>query len=183
VLHPRLDGHGLEGLDPGDGLHQERLVLGPAGELVLEPSAQHRRDDHRQAHVERQRAEDDPGQGEAVGEHHREEHDGEDQIDDQRDRAAGEERPDGLLLAHAGHGVAHPAGFEVRHRQAQEVAEEPGPQLHVDAVGGMGEQVGAQRAQRRLEHRDDQEGHDQDIEGREPAVHQHLVDDHLEEQR
>ena len=42
-LHLRLDRHRLEGLDPGDALHQKRLVLRAAPELLVEQLAKQRR--------------------------------------------------------------------------------------------------------------------------------------------
>ena len=42
-LHLRLDRHRLERLDAGDALDQERLVLGAALELLVEPPAEQRR--------------------------------------------------------------------------------------------------------------------------------------------
>jgi hypothetical protein len=56
-------------------------------------------------------------------------------------------------------------------------------ELDVDAVGGVREQISPQDAQNGLENRDREETNDQDVEGAQPPVHQHLVDDHLEEQR
>jgi hypothetical protein len=51
------------------------------------------------------------------------------------------------------------------------------------AVGGVREYVGAQRAEQRLEDRYRDKPDHQDVERGEPAMHQHLVDHHLEEQR
>ena len=42
-LHLRLDRHGLERLDPGHALDQERLVLGAASEFLVQPPAEQRR--------------------------------------------------------------------------------------------------------------------------------------------
>jgi hypothetical protein len=61
--------------------------------------------------------------------------------------------------------------------------EQPRAQLHVDAVRGMREQVRAKNPEDGLEYRDGGEADDQHVEGAERTVHQHLVDDHLEEQR
>ncbi len=79
--------------------------------------------------------------------------------------------------------IADPPRLEIGHRQGQQVAEQPRAELDVDAVGGVGEQVGAQDAQNGLESRDRHKADHQHVEGAERAVHQHLVDDHLEEQR
>src|SRR5215475_6874303 len=73
--------------------------------------------------------------------------------------------------------------LKVGHRQSQQVVEQAGTEFDVDAVGGMREQIGPQDAQNGLENRDRQQTHDQNVEGIQGAVYQHLVDDHLEEQR
>jgi hypothetical protein len=61
--------------------------------------------------------------------------------------------------------------------------EQPRPQLHVDAVRCVCEDVCAQAAQRRFEQRDGRKADHQNIQRGKAPVHQHLVDHHLEEQR
>jgi len=56
--------------------------------------------------------------------------------------------------------------LEIGHRQGREVAKEPRPELDVDAVGRVREQVGPQDAERGLEDRDRQKPDDQHVEGR-----------------
>ncbi len=61
--------------------------------------------------------------------------------------------------------------------------EQPRAQFDVDAIGGVREQIGAQATEQRLEQRDRDQAHDDHVERGKPAMHQHLVDDDLEEQR
>src|SRR6266853_6729926 len=63
------------------------------------------------------------------------------------------------------------------------MAEQPGPQLDVNPIGRMGEQVGPQDAENGLEDGDRDQADYQDIERAQASMHQHLVDDDLEEQR
>ena len=63
------------------------------------------------------------------------------------------------------------------------MAEQPRAKFDIDAVGGVGKHIGAQDAQNGLEHRDRHEADYQHVEGAKAAMHQHLVDDDLEEQR
>ncbi len=63
------------------------------------------------------------------------------------------------------------------------MVEQARAELDVDAVGGVREQIGPQDAKNGLENRDRQETDDQDVEGAQPPVYQHLVDDDLKEQR
>ena len=149
ALHLRLDRHGLQRLDAGDALDQERLVLRAALEFLVEPAAEQRRDGAGDRDIDRQRADHDPGQHRRVEEHHRQEDEGEEQVDDQGQRRAGEEIADVLQLAHPRHRIADPPRLEVGHRQGQQVMEQAGAELDVDAVGGVGEQIGAQDGQRR----------------------------------
>ena len=83
ALHLRLDRHGLERLDPRDALDQEGLVLCAALEFLSQPLPKQRRHAHRDRDVERKGAEHDQGQQRRVQEHHREEHKGEEQVDDE----------------------------------------------------------------------------------------------------
>src|SRR5262249_45057095 len=133
--------------------------------------------------VERERAEYDRGQQRRVDEHDRQEHKGEEQVDDEGQGRAGEKIADVLQFAHPRYGIADAPRLKVGHRQSQQVVEQAGTEFDVDAVGGVREQIGPQDAQNGLENRDRQQTDDQDVEGAQAAVHQHLVDDHLEEQR
>ena len=63
------------------------------------------------------------------------------------------------------------------------MAEQPRAQLDVDAVGGVREEIGAQDAEHGLEQGDGDQPDHQHVERAHAAVHQHLVDHDLEEQR
>ena len=119
----------------------------------------------------------------AVDEQHRQKDDGEEQVERQGQCRGGQELADGLQLAHPRHGVADPPRLEIGHRQGEQVAEEPRAQLDIDAVGGVGEEIGAQAAEDDLENREQAEPERQHLQGRQAAMDQHLVDDDLEEQR
>jgi len=130
-----------------------------------------------------ERAEHDPRQQRRVEKHHRQEHEGEEQVDDEGQRRAGEKIADVLQLAHPRDRVADAPGLEVGHRQGQQVMEQARAELDIDAVGGMREQIGSQYAENGLEHRDRYKTDDQHVESAQRPVHQHLVDHHLEKQR
>ena len=119
----------------------------------------------------------------AVEEQHGDEDDGKEQIDDQRDGGTGQELADGFQLAHAGHGIAHAARLEIGERQPQEMAEQVRAETDIDARGGVGEDIGAQRAEDAFEQDHGQQADGQHVQRGECLVHQHLVDHHLEEQR
>ena len=67
--------------------------------------------------IERKRRQDDAGQRQRIERHDGQEHEGEEQIDDQRQRRAGEEIADVLQLAHARDAVARPPRLEIGDRQ------------------------------------------------------------------
>src|SRR5579883_189050 len=182
-LHLRLDRHGLQRLDAGDAFDEKRLVLRAAVELLIEPAAKDRRHPGGESDIERESPDHDPGEQRRVIEHHRQEHDREEEIDDERQRRAREEIPDVLELPHARHGIAGAACLEIGDGQGHEMTEEPRAELDIDAVGGVREDVSAERAQHGLEHRDGDEPDHQHIERRQAAMHQHLVGDDLEEER
>src|SRR5262245_201197 len=183
ALHLRLDRHGLERLDTGHALDQKRLVLSAALELLVQPPPEQRRRRRRDRDVKRERAEYDRSQQRRVEEHDRQEHEGEEQVDDEGQGRAGEKIADVLQFAHPRHRIADAPRLKVAHRQSQQVAEQARAELDVDAVGGVREQIGAQDGQNGLENRDRQQTDDQHVQRAQGPVHQHLVDDHLEEQR
>ena len=125
----------------------------------------------------------DPGQQRRVEEHHRQEHEGEEQIDDQGERRAGQKVADVLELAHARDRIADAPCLEIGDRQRQQMAEQPRAQLDVDAVGRVREKIGAQDAEDGLEYPDRDEPDHEHVERAHAAMHEHLVDHHLEEQR
>ena len=63
------------------------------------------------------------------------------------------------------------------------MAEQPRAQLDVDPVGGVREEIGAQDAEHGLEQGDGDQPHHQHVERAHAAVHEHLVDHDLEEER
>jgi hypothetical protein len=63
------------------------------------------------------------------------------------------------------------------------VAEQPRAEFHVDAAGGVAEDVAAQGVEQALEHHDHHQADDEHVERGQAAVHQHLVHHDLEEQR
>ena len=95
----------------------------------------------------------------------------------------GQKVADVLELAHPRDRVADSPRLEIGDRQRQQMAEQPCAELDVDAVGGVGEQVGAQDPEDDLEERHCREPDHQHVQRAQAAVHQDLVDHHLEEQR
>ena len=144
ALHLRLDRHGLERLDAGDALDQKGLVLGAAAEFLVEPPAKQRRRASRDRDIEGKGAEHDQGQERRVIEHHRQEDEGEEQIDDERQRRAGQELADVFELAHPRHRIADASRLEIGDRQRQQMPKQSRAELDVDAVCRMREQIGAQ---------------------------------------
>jgi hypothetical protein len=183
ALHLRLDRHRLERFDPGHALDQKGLIFGSALEFLIQPPAKQRRRSGRDCDIERERTHDDPGQQRRVEEHHRQEHKGEAQIDDEGQGRTGEKIADVFQFTHPRHRVADAPRLEIGHRQGQQVAKQARAKFDIDSVGGVREQIGAQDSQHGLEDRDRHQSEDEDVERVQGAVHQHLVDDHLEEQR
>ncbi|MGY4459900.1 hypothetical protein ACVWYI_003860 [Bradyrhizobium sp. LB13.1] len=72
-----------------------------------------------------------------IGEHHRQEHRGEEQVDEKRQRGAGDEIADVLELADTGHGIADTPGLKPGHRQRQQMVEQARAEFDIDAVGGV----------------------------------------------
>ena len=73
--------------------------------------------------------------------------------------------------------------LEIGDRQRQQMPEQPGSQFDVDPIGRVGKQIGAQDPQDRLEQGDRDQADHQHVERAHAAMHEHLVDHDLEEQR
>ena len=74
----------------------------------------------------------------ASTEHHAEEHERKDQVEDPGQRRTRQKIADVFELAHARDRLAGASRLEIGERQCQQMAEEPSAQFGVDAVGGMG---------------------------------------------
>ena len=83
TLHLRLDRQRLQGLDAGDALNEEGLVFRPAPKFFIQPLAEQRRSRRRNCDIEGEGSEHDHGQPSGVDEHHAQEDDGEEKIDDE----------------------------------------------------------------------------------------------------
>ena len=181
--HRGLDGGGLDGLHPHDGLDDELLRAGhPAGLLLQEPPEERAHED-RDADVQGHQGEDGRGQEGRVERHHGEVDAHEEHVYGRREALVGEEAADALDLAHARDHHTGLAALEVRHRQAHEVGVELGPEFDVDARRGVAEGVGPYEAEHGLEHGDERHRGDHDDEGRLAPRHEHLVDHELEDER
>ena len=181
ALHLRFDRHGLERLNPGYALDQKGLVLCAAPEFLVQPPPKQRRRSRRNRDIERERAEHDPGQQRRVDEHHRQEHEGKEKVDDEGQGRAGEKIADVFQFTHPRDRIADAPRLEIGHRQSQQVVEQARAKFDIDAVGGVRKQIRAQDAQDGLEDGDRYQTYDQHVEGAQGPVHQYLVDDHLEE--
>ncbi len=149
----------------------------------MQARTQERRDQQGDHEIERQRGQHNQGQPATVVEHHAEKHHRKQHVEHDGDRIAGEEGADVFQLTHPGNRIADTARLEIAQRQVQQMVEQSRTKLHVDATGGMGEHVAAQPRQDYFEDRHHQQTDGNHVQRREPAVHQHLVHHHLEEQR
>ena len=182
-LHRGLDGRRLDRLHADDRLDQHLLALCAAIELLLDRLAQNRAHQRGDEEIERDRHHDDERQLPGIGKQHRDEDDGEKDIERREQTLAGEEGADRLELAHARHGLAGRARLEIAHRQMEQMEEQPPAELDVDAVRRMRERIGAQILQHDVEEADDTRPADQHEKRVVALVAEHLVDDDLEKQR
>ncbi len=181
--HQRLDCRRLHCPCADDRLDQELLARRAPVELFLDEIPQRRPHEEADQHVDRQADEDDQGEGRRIGEHHSEEDESEDEVDRRKQSLPGQEGADRLQLPHPGHGLSGRARLEIAHRQPQEMREQALTEFDVDAVGGVRQRICAQVLQRDVEQADDDEARDHHEQGLVALVRQHLVDDHLENQR
>ena len=63
------------------------------------------------------------------------------------------------------------------------MVEQPGAELDINLVGRLTEYEGSERSEDHFEQRDDRKADHQHIKRRKAAMHQHLIDDDLKEQR
>ena len=105
-LHHRLDARRLQRLRADDRFDQELLRTGAAIELLVDLLAQDRPDQRGDDDVERDGAEHDQRQLRRIDEHHDEEDEREDEIEQRGQALAGQEAADRLEFAHARHRLA-----------------------------------------------------------------------------
>ena len=98
--------------------------------------------------IDRDRDQHDQRELHRIDEHHPDEHQGEDQIEQRRQALPGQKAADRLQFAHARDRLPRRAGLEIGERQAEEMMEQPPPEFDVDPVGGVAQRIGAQKLQR-----------------------------------
>ena len=155
----------------------------PARNCRLRRSAEHRRDGHARRRDQPDERERNEAELPAVPEHHREEDQGERQIEDDRHRRAGQEFADRLDALQARGQRPGRAALEIGRRQREEVLEHARAEHRVDPVAGVEHQILAGPGHRRAE---DEEEHERDADDREGAlgaVDHDLVDHDLGEDR
>src|SRR6185312_13851853 len=183
ALELRLHRHGLERFHAGHGFDQERLVLGAALEFLVKPPAKQRGRPNADADIERKAEQNERGQPHRIDQHHGDEDEGEQDIDHQGQRGTGDEGADILQFTDPRDGITDAPGLEIIEWQGEQMTKQPRPKLDIDTVGGIGENIGPQRAQDGFEDRDGGEADDEDFQRADAAMHQDLVDDDLKEER
>jgi hypothetical protein len=119
----------------------------------------------------------------AVPEHHRQEHEQERHVEEQRDRGAADELADGFDAVQARDQRAGGPLLEITQVQPQQVAEDLAAEYRIDAVAGMQDEILPQPGEKRAEQQEQQQrGGDRDQRTLR-LVDNHLVDHHLREQR
>ena len=159
------------------------LGLGVGFRALAQLAPEQGRAENGQADLDRHDREGDKRQQAAVERHDDDVDHREDRIQDGGQPLAGEEVADLLQLGHAGGQVADGSAIEIVQRQPQQVVDHLGPQPHVDAVRRLCEQEGAQTGEQTFQQGDHHQGDAQNLEGIEAALRDHLVDDHLNQQR
>ena len=183
--HHGLDSRRLQGVDPDDRLHEELLAQGAAVEFLLHLVGQGRPHQARDEDVDRDRRHHDPSQlrGIEAKHEHGDRDEGEDDIERTEQALPGQEGTDVLDLADARDRLASGARLEIRERQSQQMREQLLPELDVDPVRRMRQDVGPKILENDVEQADDGDAADQHEQGRVAFVGQDLVDHDLKEQR
>ena len=96
---------------------------------------------------------------------------------------AGKKVADLLQFSHPGSQFTHRATVEIAKRKAQKVIDHLSPQALIDPVGGFSEQKGFETVENPIENGHSHESDPQHLQGVEAALTDHLVDDHLDQQR
>ena len=151
--------------------------------MLVDACSQHRNHSDRERSDESQHAKCDERELPAVGEHHRDENEQEREVEDERDGRAGHEFADVLHRMHSRDQRAGGSVLEVRQMQAQEVTKYFTTEHCVDSVPGVQDEILSKPAHGGVE---EHEHHQADGDRDERAlrlVHDHLIDDHLREER
>ena len=104
-------------------------------------------------------------------------------INYERQCRAGKKIADVFKLTHARDRIANPPGLKVGDGQGREMSEQMRAEFHVDAVRRVREKIGPQNSQPGLENGDRDEPEDENVKSGHAAMHEHLIDDDLKEER
>ena len=159
------------------------LGLGVLFRSGAELPAEQRGTQHRQADLDRENREGDQGEQPAVDHHHQDVDHRKGGIEDGGEGLAGEEIADFLQLSHPSAQFPHRTAIEIAERKTQEVINHLGTEPLVDAVGGFSEEEGFEAAQNTLKNGHNHEGDAEHLKRVQTPLADHLVDDHLNQQR
>ena len=174
---------GFDGAHAGDVFGEEGLVARTEHELLVQFVAKQGGDEEADDGDGAEQPDGNQGELPAVGEHYRQEDEQEREIEDQGDGGTRDEFADGLHAVQAGDQGAGGTVFEVRQRQAQQVAKDLAAEDGVDAVAGVQHEVLAQPGHAAGEAHEHDQGDTEDDQGAVRLMDDDLVDDDLGEQR
>ena len=174
---------GLHRLDSGENLHQMALSLGVFFRSSPKLTAEEGSSKNRQSDLNRKNRQSDQGEKPAVEQHHRDIDHREGGIEDGGEGLTSKKIPDLLQFGHPGSQLAHRATVEITKGETQQVVDHLSTETLINTVGGFCKQKRLQTPQNPLQNRDHHKGDTQHLQRVQAALGDHLVDDHLNQQR
>ena len=138
---------------------------------------------NRQTNLNRKNRQSDQGEKPAVEQHHRDIDHREGGIKDGGKGLTSKKIPDLLQFGHPGSQLAHRATVEITKGETQQVVDHLSTETLINTVGGFCKQKRLQTPQNPLQNRDHHKGDTQHLQRVQAALGDHLVDDHLNQQR
>ena len=151
--------------------------------LLAQLPADDGRHPHGEPHKQRQDPQCGKGEWHRIQQHHGDVDHRKDRIEQHGEGRAGEEAADLFQFGNSAADFTNGPFSEVTQRQPQQVMDDRRPEGDVDPVGGVGEQVGAQRTQERLGQGHGHQQGAQHIEAGVVPLADHRIDDLLNQQR
>lgn len=147
VFIPDLRGGfgGFENLGPAESLDQEPLILGGLHDETAGLLPQRRQEQQIGTHHQQECEQGNDREGRAVGQHHRERHQGDEELAGEAEHHIADQTIDAVDIADSAHNFAAAVAVEIGHRQPQQLMAVLEQHPELQALGEMAHEMALQQ--------------------------------------